>query len=55
MSQNKNEVYVLERNKNMSLVIEQLFHVFVGNSQNNRSLGAVDDLMYCCPRPSGMK
>ena len=47
MSQ-KQKWSVLERNKNMS-------HVFVGNSQNNRSLGAVDDLMYYCPRPSGMK
>ena len=31
----------------------QLFHAFVGDSQNYRSRGAVDDLMHCCPRPSG--
>ena len=29
----------------------QLFHAFVGNSQNNSSL--FGRLMHCCPRPSG--
>ena len=32
----------LERNENTSWVIKQLFHAFMGNSQNHRSLGAVD-------------
>ena len=40
--------------KNTSWLIKQLFHAFVGNNQNHRSLGAVDDLMHCCPRPNGL-
>ena len=38
-------------NKNTRWVIKQLFHAFVCKSQNYRSLGAVDDLKHCCPRP----
>ena len=30
----------------------QLFHALIGNSQNYRSRGVVDDLMHCCPRQS---
>ena len=41
----KNEVYVLEKNKNTSWVIKQLVHAFMGNNRNHRSRGAVDDLM----------
>ena len=52
VSEKKNEFYVLERNKNASWVINQKFHAFVDNSQNHRSLGAVDDLMHFCPWPN---
>ena len=36
----------------LSWVIKQLFHTFLCNSQNYHPLGAVDDPMHCCPRPS---
>ena len=32
---------------------KQLFHAFVGNNQSYRCRGGVDNLMHCCPRPSG--
>ena len=31
---------------------KQLCHTFLCNSQNYHTLGAVDDPMHCCPRPS---
>ena len=37
----------------MSWVIKQLFHAFMGNSQNYCSRGTVDDLMHCCPTALG--
>ena len=41
----KNKFHVLERNKSMSWVIKQLFHAFMGNSQNHRSRSTVDALL----------
>ena len=44
---------VNEQFKNAVRYSIQLFHAFVGYSQNYRFLCAVDDLMHCCQRPSG--
>ena len=45
---------ISNNNYPLSWVIKQLFHTFLCNSQNYHPLGAVDDPMHCCPRPSAL-
>ena len=52
---NKNLCTVKRKKRPLGWVIKQLSQTFLGNSENFRPLGAVDDLMHYRPRPRGLR